>query len=131
MSALSVDERSHRAAFNNIQVPTLQRKTVVPEITDRESKFHFAVEPSFHCVLIIRVDASHGARLQRPQMRIDNLLREFCLVVVPARLGIHSPTHDYDKKKGGRGRKPVPKEGRGGRNPRKGAETEIHANPPT
>jgi hypothetical protein len=45
------------------------------------------------------------------RVRIDNFLGEFGLIVIAAKLGNYSPSHEGDKKECRCGRQPVPKEG--------------------
>jgi hypothetical protein len=63
-STVRIDQRSRRAAIDNVQAPTPQRKTIVREIMNWERKFDFAVEPSLHGAFIVRGNASQVARLQ-------------------------------------------------------------------
>jgi hypothetical protein len=113
MFGARIDERRDRAAFYNVNAPTLQRESVVREIAHRERKGEFAREPSLHCLLIVGTDASQVAWLQRVHMGINNFLGEFDLIVVGAKLGTHSPSRDCKKKECGRRGQPVPKEGPG------------------
>jgi hypothetical protein len=109
MSATLIDKCGDSAAVNNVQTPTPQRETVVREIVDRESKFNFSIEPLLHCLFIVRRDSSYVAWLQGMRMRFDDFFSEFGLIVVAAKLGTYSPSHDRDEQKSSGCRQPVPK----------------------
>jgi hypothetical protein len=114
-----IDEHRDRTAFDNILAPTVQRESGLPEVTNRESKLEFGIEPSFDNTLLVGSDFGYAARLQRAQMRVDNFACKFGLVIVGAKLGTHSPQYECDEKKCRGGSQPLPKKrlrrGRGGR----------------
>src|ERR1700756_4500686 len=111
MSVAHVHERGDRAAFHNIQAPTLQYKTLFSEVADRNREFYFAVEPSPYGVLVVGGDAGCMAWLQRAHVHLDNFPGEFGLIVFVAKVGAHSPPDDYDQQQSSGCSQPLPKEG--------------------
>jgi len=91
MSLTLVNEHYDGVAFNNVYAPTLQRETVVCEITHRNSKPGSTVEPSFHDALVVGGDTVRLAWLLRAYERIDNFSSKFGLIVVTANAVTDSP----------------------------------------
>jgi hypothetical protein len=72
-------------------------------------KCEFAVEPSLHCLFIVRTNAGQLAWLQRVHVRIDNLLGKFNLIIVGVKYRAQPPSRECEKECGRRGQ-PMPKE---------------------
>lgn len=110
MPAAHIDERGDRAALNIVQPRSLQCKTFIRKIANREGKFKSVVEPLPYDLLIVGSDACHVSRLQRMPMHSDNFPGEFRLIVATANIRTHSRHPQCDKQERG-GNQPLPKQG--------------------